>query len=55
METEAREILTQALEPRPVRHFNLYESIRAHVEPVGGIELVIEPRTPLPPPVEFDV
>ena len=51
MEAEAREILKAGLETRKSRR-NLYDEIRSIVEPLGGIELEIPPRTELvgPPP-----
>jgi antitoxin FitA len=37
-----------------VRPRNLCEAIRARIEPLGGVDLDIPPREPMPPPVEFD-
>jgi antitoxin FitA len=50
MEAEAREILTEGLEARVAEVPNgpkphLIDQIRAIVEPLGGIELDIPPRT----------
>jgi antitoxin FitA len=51
LEAEARRILREATELPTARRFktadDLYEEIRALVEPLGGIELVIPPRTPM--------
>jgi hypothetical protein len=46
MEAEAREILQRGLEAGllPSTASNLYEAIRAVVEPVGGIDIDITPR-----------
>ena len=48
-DAEAREILNTVLRPnaKPNRHpDNLFDAIRAIVEPVGGVELDIPPREP---------
>jgi plasmid stability protein len=55
MEVEARHILQSALKvpiraPAP----NLYERIRALVEPLGGIDLELPPREPGRDPPKFD-
>jgi plasmid stability protein len=55
MEAEVRSILQTTLkEPdrRPKR--NLYERIRARVEPLGGIDLELPPREPTRDPPRFD-
>ena len=44
MEDEAREILTSALNQAPARSPNLADSIRRHIEPVGGINLELPRR-----------
>lgn len=56
IEVEAREILEDALiSERPAAvPDNLYDAIRAIVEPVGGIELEPFRRQPLPDPPRFD-
>ena len=47
MEAEARRILQTTLrEPARAPAANLYERIRALVEPVGGIDLDFPPREP---------
>ena len=54
MEEEAREILRAALSsPRSDRK-SLVDCIRARVDPLGGIDLQIEPREPIREPVPFD-
>jgi plasmid stability protein len=55
MEAEARLILQTALKtpPRPPAR-NLYERIRARVEPLGGIDLDLPPREPAREPPRFD-
>jgi len=55
MEAEARRILQTALKvptrkPLP----NLYERIRARVEPLGGLDLDLPPREPAREPPRFD-
>jgi plasmid stability protein len=44
MEDEVRDILRSALSREPTQSGGLYESIRARVESLGGVELQIEPR-----------
>ena len=44
MEEEAREILKTGLTPKPAQRLNLAESIRRHIAPLGGIELVLPAR-----------
>jgi plasmid stability protein len=39
MEDEVRDILSSALSSKPVQTQNLVESIRARIEPLGGVEL----------------
>jgi plasmid stability protein len=54
MEEEARDILRAALSTETKKPHNLFEAIRARIAPLGGVELEIPPREPMPPPVEFD-
>ena len=60
MQAEARDILRDALgveQPAPgtaVVPDNLYEAIRAIVEPLGGIELEPFPRQPVREPPNFE-
>ena len=44
MEEEARAILRAAVAGEPARDKSLVQAIRARVEPLGGIDLSIEPR-----------
>jgi antitoxin FitA len=44
MEEEAREILKAGLKAKGVPRLNLAESIRRHVQPLGGVELALPPR-----------
>jgi plasmid stability protein len=44
MEEEAREILKAGLSPHPARRLNLAESIRRHIDPIGGVDLAIPRR-----------
>lgn len=53
MEAEAREILKSGLKPEPGKRLNLFESIRRHIEPFGGIELELPPREPIRKPPKF--
>ena len=61
METEAREIINAAVstvdapvsgQSRP--EDNLAERIRRRFAPLGGVDLPIPPREPMPEPVRFD-
>ena len=54
MEEEVRDILRAALEQEPATGEDLYRAIRAHVEPLGGIELELPPREPMREPPSFD-
>ena len=54
MEEEAREILRTALSTSGSRNGSLVDSIRARIEPLGGVELQIAPREPIREPVNFD-
>jgi plasmid stability protein len=57
MEEEAREILRISLERSPPEKeqtgLDLWNEIRAIVEPIGGIELELPPRGPLREPPDF--
>ena len=44
MEEEAREILRTGLSTKRFSRLNLAESIRRHIEPLGGVELALPPR-----------
>jgi plasmid stability protein len=44
MEEEAREILKAGVRAQRVPRLNLAESIRRHIEPLGGVELAFSPR-----------
>jgi antitoxin FitA len=54
MEEEAREILRAALSTARPRNGSLVDSIRARIEPLGGIELEIAPREAMREPVNLD-
>jgi len=54
MEDEARAILRAALSTEPSEERSLAEAIRAHIEPWGGVDLEIEPREPMPEPVNLE-
>jgi antitoxin FitA len=54
MEDEARDILRTALSTGRSRRGTLVDSIRARIEPLGGVELEIAPREGMREPVNFD-
>jgi plasmid stability protein len=56
MEAEAKEILSNALGGDTHERIpdNLYDAIRAIVEPIGGIELEPRPRHPVREPPNFE-
>ncbi len=55
MEAEVRSILQTTLkEPQRAPALNLYERIRALVDPLGGIDLELPPREPARDPPKFD-
>jgi plasmid stability protein len=54
MEDEARDILRAALAREPAGTASLVESIRARIEPLGGIELEFGAREPIRAPVQLD-
>jgi plasmid stability protein len=54
MEEEAREILRRALNVRNERKANLADMIRARFEPLGGVELELPVRGPIPEPPDFE-
>jgi plasmid stability protein len=47
MEEEAREILKDVLIEERSHSLNFAQAIRRHVEPLGGVELVLAPRQPV--------
>ena len=53
MEDEARDILRAALSAQPPRARTLVDSIRARIEPLGGVDLEIAPREPMREPSEL--
>ena len=53
MEEEAREILRGALATATAAPLDLGSSIRARMNPVGGVELEIAPREPIREPPEL--
>lgn len=54
MEDEARDILRAALSTKPSGGRSLVQSIRARIEPLGGVDLDIAPREPVREPVNLD-
>jgi plasmid stability protein len=53
MEEEAREILKSSLKPELDSTMNFAESIRRHMEPLGGVELTLPTREPVRQPPKF--
>ena len=54
MEQEARDILKEALDTeRPVKE-DLGGAIRARFAPLGGVDLELPPREPMPDPPQLD-
>jgi plasmid stability protein len=47
MEEEARDILKAGLTARKTGNLNLVESIRRHVDPLGGVEIALPRREPV--------
>ena len=55
MEAELRAIVTDAIEtPARPPELNLYDRIRARIEPLGGVELELPPRGPMRQPPTFE-
>ena len=54
MEEEARDILRSALSTVRTRNGSLVDSIRARIEPLGGVELEIAPREAIREPMNLD-
>ena len=54
MEDEARDILRTALSAKSSRSGTLVDSIRARIEPLGGVALKIAPREAMREPVKLD-
>jgi plasmid stability protein len=53
MEEEARQILKSALTEKRAPGLNLFESMRKHIAPLGGVDLPDFPRGPMRPPPDF--
>lgn len=54
MEEEARDILRAALATGRSHKGSLVDSLRARVQPFGGVELEIAPREAVREPLKFD-
>lgn len=54
MEQEAREILRASLAAGATGQGSLYRSIRARLEPLGGVELPEFPRQPVREPLTIE-
>lgn len=54
MEEEARRILSNAIGDTPAEPNNAFDWLRAPVAELGGIDLILAPRSPGRPPPVFD-
>jgi plasmid stability protein len=54
MEEEARHILRAGLAENAPAPTNLYDAIRRHIAPLGGVDLELPPRGPMREPPSFD-
>ena len=54
MEEEARHILRAGLTEKAPAPTNLYDAIRRRIAPLGGVDLDIPPREPMPEPPSFE-
>jgi antitoxin FitA len=54
MEEEARHILRAGLTDKAALPTNLYDAIRRRIAPLGGVDLDIPPRVPMPEPPNFE-
>jgi plasmid stability protein len=54
MEEEARQILRAGLSEKAPAPTNLYDAIRRRIAPLGGVDLDIPPREPMPEPPNFE-
>lgn len=54
MEDEARDILRSSLSTDTVAHASLVASIRARIEPLGGVELELPTRDAVRTPPDLD-
>lgn len=53
MEEEARELLKAGLNAKRMPKLNLAQSIRRHIDPLGGVDLVLPPREAVRRPPDF--
>ena len=54
MEQEVREILQRSLASESSSGLHLVDAIRRRIEPLGGIDLPVVPRDPVPEPLKLD-
>lgn len=54
MEREAREILQRTLLSEGPAQVHLVDAIRRRMAPLGGVDLPVIPRGPIPDPPTFD-
>ena len=54
MEQEAREILRDSLASEGSSGVHLVDAIRRRMKPLGGVELPVVPRDPIPEPLKLD-
>jgi plasmid stability protein len=54
MEEEARHILRAGVAEQSPTPTNLYDAIRRHIDPIGGVDLELPPRESMREPPRFD-
>jgi len=54
MEEEAREILRRAVAADQLESEHFVDAIRRRIAPLGGVELPVIPRGPIPSPPDFE-
>jgi len=54
MEEEARHILRAGVAEQLPTPTNLYDAIRRHIDPIGGVDLELPPRESMREPPRFD-
>jgi plasmid stability protein len=54
IEQEVREILQRSLASEGSSGLHLVDAIRRRIEPLGGVDLPVVPRDPVPEPLKLD-
>jgi len=54
MEQEAREILRRSLASEALQGLHFVDEIRRRIAPLGGVDLPVIPRGPIPEPPDLD-